>query len=262
MPKSVPSRTLEPDLKPNLGLGPDGMPLQPPMPQFVHRSRPKVYRGEVKAPKRVAELPYRDYVEVQHQLRGYLPPGPKLVDLWFRIGLQGKAEAERDALMPQSLAVSIYSESVDVPIPLRRGAYFSLPDIQKAYDEGGVILFDDVDRAWLGLWWTLRVPAGRRMAYADIRKARGQVAGVQAKISALSLSLKGVKGEPYDGIKACFHDASGAILVNGSAYADAAEGHCKVLFDNPALAPAASIEFSGPLDVVSFIDRRYYSSKK
>jgi hypothetical protein len=50
--------------------------------------------------------------------------------------------------------------------------------------------------------------------------------------------------------------------VNGSAYADAAEGHCKVLFDNPALAPAASIEFSGPLDVVSFIDRRYYSSKK
>jgi hypothetical protein len=217
---------------------------------------------EVKASKRVAELPYRDYVEVQHQLQAYLPPEPNLVDLWFRIGLQGKAEAERDALMPKSLAVSIYSESVDAPIPLRRGAYFSLPEVQKAYDERGLILFSGIDRPWLGIWWTLRVPEGRRMAYADIRKAREQIAGVQAKISAFSPRLKGVKREPYDGIKACFQDATGLILVNGSAYADAAEGHCKVLFDNPALALAASIEFSGPLDVVSFIDRRYYPSKK
>lgn len=261
LPKSIPSRMHEPDPAPALGLGPDGIPLLPPIPKFRPGPRPTMSTVEVKASKRVAELPYRDYVEMQQQLQAYLPPGPKLVDLWFRVGLQGKPESERDAHLPKNLAVSVYSESVDAAVPVRRGAYFSLPQIQKAYDESGLILLGDVDRPWLGIWWTLRVPDGQRMTYADIRNAREQIAGVQAKISARLPRLKSVKREPYDGIKACFHDATGVILVNGKASADAAEGHCKVLFDTPALERGASIEFSGPLDVVSFIDRRYYSSK-
>ncbi len=73
------------------------------------------------------------------------------------------------------------------------------------------------------------------------------------------LYLKNVKREPYDGIKACFHDDSGAILVNGKSVADATEGRCKVLFSDPGrIADESSVAFSGPLDVVSFIDRSYY----
>ena len=145
---------------------------------------------------------------------------------------------------------------------MRRGGYFSLPEIQAPYDERGDILLNDGARPWLGIWWTLRVPPGQRMAYADILKARAQIAGVQAKISAFAYPLKGVKRAKYDGIKACFHDATGAILVGGIAVADATEGNCKVLFnDRPLETRDASVEFSGPLDVVSFIDKRYYSDK-
>jgi hypothetical protein len=217
----------------------------------------------VKVSGKVADLPYRYYLEVQHKLRSYLPPEPRLVDLWFRVGYPALSESERDAYMPRNWAISIYSDSVDVAVPMRRGAYFSLPEIQTAYDEHGQIMLNDVERPWLGIWWTLRVPSSQRMAYADIRNARKQIAGIQRKLSAFSPPLKKVRNEPYDGIKACFHDGTGTIRVGGKPYSDANEGRCKVLFDDPALELGeTSIEFSGPLDIVSFIDRRHYAAKK
>lgn len=220
-------------------------------------------QGRTAAGGRISELRYRDHLEVQHQLHRYMPSEPRLVDMWFRAGYRGMSEPERDAYVPRGWAVAIRSRSVNVAVPMRRGAYFSLPEIQASYDERGDIMLNDGARPWLGIWWTLRVPPGQRMAYADILGARAQIAGVQAKISAFAYPLKSVKRAKYDGIKACFHDATGAILVGGIAVADATEGNCKVLFnDRPLEALDASVEFSGPLDVVSFIDRRYYSDKR
>ncbi|NNG21955.1 hypothetical protein [Telluria aromaticivorans] len=214
------------------------------------------------APTEESELPYRHYLELQRQLHGYLPPGPALVDLWFRATYPGMDEAGRDAYVPRGWAVAVRSRTAHQLVPMRRGGYFSLPAIQAAYDERGDILLDDAGRRWLGIWWTLRVPPGQRMPYAAIREARAQIAAVQAKISAFARYLKTVKRSPYDGIKACFHDDGGAILVNGKAVADAVEGQCKVLFDDPARDGADMVEFSGALDVVSFIDGRYYPRKR
>ena len=218
-------------------------------------------RVKVEASRLITELPYRHYLEIQHQLHRYLPPEPHLVDLWFRIGYPRMHEPERDARPAAEQGVVVRSRSVDETVTVRRGAYFSLPAIQAAYDESGEILLNGVGRGWLGIWWTLRVPDDRRMRYADIRDARDQLTAVQHRISAFANALRTVKREPYDGIKACFHDDSGAILIGGQAVADAVEGHCKIHYSDPARAADEVVEFSGPLDAVSFIDRRYYQRK-
>lgn len=206
------------------------------------------------------ELPYRYFLEVQHKLRQSMPPEPHLVDLWYRLGYPGTQEAVRDALVPSEGAVSVHGKSVRFTVPTRRGAYFSLPASQDAYDEHAQLVISGRPHPWLSVWWTLRVPDTGRMAYGDIRRARAQIAAVQRKISAFSPTyLKNIKRQPYDGIKACFHDDSGAILVNGRPLADATEGRCKLLFTDPGrIADDSSVAFVGPLDVVSFIDRDFY----
>jgi len=226
-------------------------------------AEPAIQSVAVGASRAVAEIPYRFYLEAQHTLVRYLPPGPRLVDLWFRIGTAGLTEAQRDTLDEGRLTASIRSRSVDVIVPVRRGAYLSLPEIQDAYDERGEIVIGGSWRPWLSVWWTLRVPESRRMPYADIARAREQIGAVQRRVSAYHARLQGVRRSPYDGIKACFLDGSGAILVEGRAVADAVEGSCKVLFLDPAREGRnETVEFAGPLDVVSFVDRRYYRVEK
>ncbi len=214
-------------------------------------------------PKAVSEIPYRHYLEIQYHLGRYLPPGPRLVDPWFRIGTAGVSETERDAQDPGQWAVAVRSRSVDVAVPVRRGAYLSLPEIQAAYDERGEIVIHGSYRPWMSVWWTLRVPESRRMPYADVAAAREQIGAVQRRISTYAAQLRNIKRAPFDGIKACFLDGSGAILVDGKAVADVNEGNCKVLFlDAARLARRETLEFSGPLDIVSFVDRRYYAGAK
>lgn len=226
------------------------------VPASAEQDTPKV---EVKASRSVGELPYRHFLQIQHQLHRYLPPEPRLVDLWFRLAQSGQAESERDAFAPEGWTVAVQSRSVEVGVPMARGAYFALPEIQQAYDEEGTILFRGVARPWLGIWWTLRVPPDGRMKLSDIVAARAQIAAVQARISAFAAPIRYIKREPYDGIKACFLDDSGAILIDGQAVADATQGHCKILFNERARgAGEHRLEFVGPLDIVSFIEKRYY----
>jgi hypothetical protein len=214
---------------------------------------------KVQASPDVAELSYRFYLEVQHQLHKTIPSDPHLVDLWFRVGYPDMSEVQRDAYVPHERAVALRSKSVDMAVPSHRGAYFSLPAIQDAYDQYADLVICGTSKPRLSVWWTLRVPDNMQMSYSGIRAARAQIATVQGKISAFSHQyLKNVKRHPYDGIKACFHDATGEILIDGKAVGDVAEGDCKVLFDDPRIKDDSKVEFSGALAAVSFIDRSYY----
>ena len=124
-------------------------------------------------------------------------------------------------------------------------------------------MFRDVNRPWLGIWFTLRVPAGQRIAYADIGKARQQIAGVQRRISLNDRHFHKIKRDRYDAIKACFHGGSGQIRVAGQVHENAVRGNCKVLFTDPArVASTDMVEFEGPLSFVSFVDQRYYPQPK
>jgi hypothetical protein len=73
------------------------------------------------------------------------------------------------------------------------------------------------------------------------------------------VGLKDLRRERHDAIKACFLGAGGDILVGDHAVADATQGHCKILALDPArIASGEAIEFSGALDIVTFVDRRDY----
>lgn len=226
---------------------------------FERESGKDVPVVKVQASPDVAELSYRFYLEVQHQLHKTIPSDPHLVDLWFRVGYPAMSEVERDAHVPHERAVALRSKSVDMAVPVHRGAYFSLPTIQDAYDQYADLVIRGTSKPRISVWWTLRVPVSMQMPYADIRAARAQIAIAQGKISAFSHRyLKNVKRHPYDGIKACFHDATGEILIDGKAVADVAEGDCKVLFEDPRIKDDSKVAFSGPLAAVSFIDQSYY----
>ncbi|QYF91645.1 hypothetical protein KY495_12595 [Massilia sp. PAMC28688] len=193
-----------------------------------------------------------------------MPAESPRVDAWYRASFPGMSEAERDAYVPADNALTLVSRSTTVNIPIRRGAYFALPELQDAYDEKAKLLIGGERTVWVGVWWTLRVPDSRQVSYGDIVSARAQIAAVQNRISNYSPPmLKAVKRNPYDGIKACFHgDDGGAILVNGEARADAVDGSCKVLFSDSRIANDATIAFAGPVTAVSFIDRRFYTRSK
>jgi hypothetical protein len=95
--------------------------------------------------------------------------------------------------------------------------------------------------------------------YADLGKASRQIDTVKGKISAYHIGLKDLRRERHDAIKACFLGAGGHILVGDHAVADATQGHCKILALDPArIASGEAIEFSGALDIVTFVDRRDY----
>lgn len=221
-------------------------------------------RVEVSASSDYGELPYRYYVAAQRRLRSHLPQ-EALVDMWFRPTYPGMREVQRDAFLPPGWTIAIHSRSVDLEVPMQRGAFFRLPEIQEAWDEEASIMFRKVNRPWLGIWWTLRVPAGQRIAYADIGRARAQIAAVQRRISLHERQWHfwKTKRNRYDGIKACFHGGSGQIRVAGTVMQDAVRGNCKVLFTDPArVASADFVEFEGPLSFVSFVDQSYYPQKK
>lgn len=217
---------------------------------------------DVNASGDYGELPYRYYVAAQRHLRRHLPKEP-LVDMWFRAAYPGMGEDQRDAFLPPGWALAIHSRSVDLEVPMQRGAFFRLPEIQEAWDEEATIMFREVNRPWLGIWWTLRVPAGQRIAYADIGRARQQIAGVQRGISLYDGHFKKFKRDRYDAIKACFHGGSGQIWVAGKLAENAVRGNCKILFTDPArISGTEVVEFDGPLSFVSFVDQRYYSQAK
>lgn len=235
-----------------------GQAPQPPLGVAGEDEADDGARVDVSASGDYGELPYRYYVAAQRQLRRYLPQ-EALVDMWFRASYPGMGDDQRDAFLPPGWAVAVHSRSVDLEVPMQRGAFFRLPEIQEAWDEEATIMCKQVNRPGLGIWWTLRVPNGQRIAYAEIGKARQQIAAVQRRISLHDRHFWKVKRNRYDAIKACFHGAGGQVRVAGKLTQDAVRGDCKILFNDPArLSSADIVEFDGPLSFVSFVDQRYY----
>jgi len=208
------------------------------------------------------ELEYGGYIRDYSFLRKQLPKESRLIDIWERFHYAAMSLAEQDAYTPPRGSIAIVSQSVQEPVPARRGGYFILPEVGQAYlEEGTIQIRQAIDRQYHSMFvaFSLRLGADQRSSYADLGKASRQIDAVKDKISSYHMGLKDLKRERHDAIKACFLGAGGAILVGDQAVADATQGHCKILALDPArIASGAAIEFSGPLDIVTFVDRRDY----
>ena len=82
---------------------------------------------------------------------------------------------------------------------------------------------------------------------------------IQKTIPIYHLRVRSVKQAKYDGIKACFRDPGGTVLIDGKPVADATIGNCGVLkFDAGKASHGGTIEFRGPLDIVTVVETADY----
>jgi hypothetical protein len=208
------------------------------------------------------ELEYGGYIRDYSFLRKQLPRESRLIEIWERFHYASMSLAEQDAYTPPRDGIAIVSQSVNEKVAVRRGGYFILPQVGQAYlEEGTIQVRQAIDRQYHSMFvaFSLRLGADQRSSYANLGKASRQIDAVKGKISTYHLGLKDLKRERHDAIKACFLGAGGNILVGDQAVADATQGHCKILALDPArIASGEAIEFSGALDIVTFVDRRDY----
>lgn len=204
------------------------------------------------------DVPYKYFWEGQQQLRGFLPSRPRLLEFSYRILFTELTERQSDVYLPQSWGVSVVGDSVDQTIDVHRGGYFTLEYSQEAIDENAIIMFkEQTAMRSIGVNWVVQVGEGQRMPYADLRKAISEVHGVQSMITAGNQTLRTVKRTNYDGIKACFLTPDGEIHVGGVPGATGRVGNCLLLKYNAALLESGkTIEFVGPLDIVTLVDTR------
>lgn len=205
------------------------------------------------------DVPYKYFWEGQKQLRGWLPSEPRMLDFSYRILFTELSERQSDVYLPRSWGVSVVGHGFDQDLKVRRGGYFTLDYLQEAIDDDDALIMFKEQTATrsIGVAWVLRVGAGQRMAYADVRKAISEVHAVQLMITPNNQALRTVKRASYDGLKACFLAPDGDIRIDGAPGATGRVGNCLLLKYDEALQDSGkTIEFVGPLDIVTLVETR------
>jgi hypothetical protein len=219
----------------------------------------------IQAKKNPGDLSYPTFYDLQQRLIGYLPPEPRIFDAVNRISFTHLSLPEQDAYAPPGWAVSIVGDALDETVPMRRGGYFLLPYLLDAYKEKATVMFrEQSTRNYVETAWIVRIGESRRLTYAEFGKAMEQLRAVQKAIPLrYILNYRIEKFASYDGLKACFNEPGGALLVDGQPAADAVSGNCAVLRFDPSRAGSAQvIEFKGALDIVTLIDTGPYLRAK
>jgi hypothetical protein len=219
---------------------------------------------KVTARKNAGDLPYYEYY-FREQGRWYksLPPRPRMVDFLWRIRFAELSEPEQDAYVPQGWAVAMVGNGFEQTVPVARGGYFLLPVLPVGRWSATIMFKEQSKQGELGVAWMVRVDAAQRLSYADFEKALDEVHGAQNAIPLEWVHLNELRTAKYDGLKACFLDASGTALIDGKPAADATVGTCSILKFDPAKAGSGQvIEFRGPLQVVTVVDTHYHVKAK
>jgi hypothetical protein len=220
---------------------------------------------KVAAKKNPGDVRYDQFYDLQQRLIGYLPPEPRLFDAVQRVSFTRVSLAEQDAYEPPGWAVSIVGDGVDETLPIRRGGYFVLPYLEDAYKGRATVMFKDQSkRNYTDTAWVMRVGESRQLRYADFGKALEQLREVQDTIPLIrAINYRVEKYSNYDGLKACFLDNDGAMLIDGKPAAHAVVGNCWVLkYDRKQANGGPPIEFRGRLDIVTLIETEPYLRAK
>lgn len=210
---------------------------------------------------KAGQLDYAFFYDMQALLQSYQPHEPRLLDLKLQALYTEMTEPQRDAYMPSSAGVDILGRTVDVKLPMEKGGYFVLPSLTTAYNEGAAIAFEKTSKDNIvNIAWALRVGPTHRLSYSAVQQALAEVRTVQGKIPMQLLEFAPIKLSKYSGIKACFSDLGGQVLIGGKPVEDAAVGDCTVVkLDKMTAHPDDVVEFSGPLDIVTIVDTRVYA---
>ncbi|MGB9110861.1 MAG: hypothetical protein WCC39_19405, partial [Telluria sp.] len=223
---------------------------------------PQVRIRAVKVKGRVnpGDLAYAWVFEDQQLLQGFLPAAGRMVDFTWRITFTELALSAQDNWVPGGWAVALVGDNgYERDVPVARGGYFLLPDLPQGR-RGATIMFHEQSLpGYIGASWRLRVGVDGRLPYAGFKQAMEEILSAQDRIPLLHEGLRLVRESRYDALKACFLADGGQVLVDGVPVPDT--GKCTILHYDPALATAgATIEFKGPLDVVTVVQGRDYET--
>lgn len=221
---------------------PAGTRLGEQAPVNIHR---KTNRGD---------LPYKPFFLIQTYLQSLLPPEPRAVDLLGRVQFVARSEAEKDLFAPESWAVAVVGNDLDQVVPVQRGGYFLLPEVELGMLELGTIMFNtQTQKGKMSVAWKVRMPPTQTLSYADFAKALEEVASVQRRIPTYRYDLREIRRHGHNALRACFLKEPGRIEIDGRPAATIPDGACQVLKYDAAVARAgmAQIAFVGKLDLVT-----------
>jgi hypothetical protein len=215
------------------------------------------------APTDLPSVEYRWNLRRQQQLQSAIPAGSRLVNVVWRMSLDGLNEAEQEAWTPQGWALALSGKDYASAVPVARGGYFLLPALPPGQD-AKLMFKEHGKRNLVGVAWAVRPRAGERpyLYYGEIRDAMNAVRKAQASIPARYEELAALRAAHYDGLKVCFLDDDGVVFVGDYRTADATIGNCRVVKFNPAENVNTKVEFIGKLDAVTVVDTAAYLKAK
>jgi hypothetical protein len=214
----------------------------------------------VAARKNAGDLPYyENFMREQARVYNSLPPRPRMIDFLWRISFAELTEPERDAYVPKDWAVALVGTGYEQTVQVARGGYFLLPSLPVGRWGATIMIRDQSKPGKLGVAWVVHMNAGQHLSYADFARALDEVHAAQNAMPLASPAHSEVRNAKYDGLKACFLDASGGVFVDGKPSADATVGTCTILKFDPARAGSGqTIEFRGPLQIVTVVNATAY----
>jgi len=128
-------------------------------------------------PAPFAELEYGGYIRDYSYLRKQLPQESRLIEMWEVFRYASMSLAQQDAYTPPHDGIAIVSQSVKATVPVRRGGYFILPQVEQAYlEEGTIQVRQAIDRQYHTMYiaFSLQLGADQRTSYADLARHRGR----------------------------------------------------------------------------------------
>jgi hypothetical protein len=205
--------------------------------------------------KSPGDLSYRTVWRMQRRVEAMLPKEASLISPTLRLSLTGMGEAERAEFLPADWGVAIVGKTVDTVVPMRRGGYFSVPELPQAQarSEDAIVMFNSqMKKNGLVVGWHVNIPAGGRLAYRQFGQALAELKMAQNDMPWWDIVARAEKHARFNAIRACFADQDGKILVGGTPAGVKLSAHCSLLaFDERELQNDPAIDFAGKLDFVT-----------
>lgn len=170
--------------------------------------------------------------------------------------------AARAEFLPLQWGVAIVGKTVDAVVPMRRGGYFSVPQLAQAQarQEDAIVMFNAQARKnSVDLGWHVNVPESGRLGYRQFSQALEELKLAQAGIAWWDIPLAQEKKARFDALRACFSHPAGEILVDGQPAGRKLSEHCTLLaFDPEHITADPPIAFVGQLEHVTLDDSSSY----
>lgn len=212
----------------------------------------------------LSNLSYDWNFKRQQRLQGGLAAPAHLVDFVWRVTFEDLSEAQQDAWLPQGWTLALAGQDSARAVPVARGGYFLLPPPVPGQPDETLVFKAQGKRNVIGAAWVVHLHDGVRpyLHYGEMGEAMRAVRKAQDTIAEGNAELAALRARHYDGLKACFIETGGVVVVGDARTADASVGNCRILKFDPAHDAGQTIEFIGRLDAVTMVDTAPYLQGK